>query len=297
MERKIILCTTFREFDNSANSKIQTLFLDSIKRQKYSNYKLVITTFDEKTVKPVILKEFPNNALILNEHLDNYRYSLSTVFLNGLNEAKKYSDSIVLWCTCDIILNENYFETVNRLYAADIVGTTHPNIIAYSIDDFYNGLNKWQDIDRGFDILFFSTELLKLPAIQEMLMKYYFYEWGVFEHFLLGIAIMYSKNMYNLINCADVVKIENDRKASKEPSEYLQKCHERNYKILLKCVEETEMSRKVRDLWYCHTKFKTLKWSAKYIWYTISQSCVHIVKKIINKINYLSKKIIKRQHI
>lgn len=292
-ERKIILCTTFREFDESVNSQIQILFLESILNQSYDNYQLVITTFGETTVKSKLEQMFGEKVCVIDENLQDYRYSLSSVVLNGLSVAQQYEESILMWSTCDIILEKDCFKKVNESYTEDMVITVHPNYVAKTIDSFCSRSLEVQDIDNGFDIFFFATELLRKKEVINILKEYYFYEWGVFEHFLVGIGIMYSKHMLNFINYSDVIKIENDRIASKEPSAFLKTCRERNIKILEKCISETQMTKKVRFLAYCHMQFKVIKWTPTYLFYVTKQTiivfarmCKVILQRIFTCINH-----------
>ncbi len=280
MERKIIVCTTFREFKKTENDKIQLLFLESIQKQKYSNYLLVVTTFGEKNVKPILEEKFGNKVIVIDEELEKYRYSLTMVVLNGIKIAEKYKESILIWCTCDIILKTDYFSIINKIYKKDIVGTTHPNLIAKTVGDFKNKKFTMATLGQGFDLLFFATELLKQEKIVDIIQKYYFYEWGVFEHFLIGIALMYSDNLVNLVNYSDIVKIENDREANHESKIFFQECRERNMRPFLKCIREMNMPRRVKDLKYCHSKFKILKITPKWIIYVIKLKMNEVIKKL-----------------
>lgn len=283
MEKKIIVCTTFREFDGSENEKIQDLFVDSIRKQNYSNYIVVVTTFGEKKVEPFLREKLKDKVVFYEQLLPDYRYSLSTVFLNGLKVALNNEGDILLWCTCDIILNDQYFSIINSLYCDDIVGTSHPNLITHSINDLQNKNLYKQDMDKGFDILFFSTKIFLSPEIQRMISQYYFYEWGVFEHFLIGIALMCSKNRINLFNYADVIKIENDREASNDTQQFLLECHRRNWETLLKCINETSMPATVKSLWRCHHKFKVKNKKIDYYCFFTKQIFSHFYKVISRK--------------
>lgn len=280
MERKIIVCTTFREFRKTENDKIQLLFLKSIKKQKYSNFLLVVTTFGEKNVKVILEEEFGNKVIVIDEELEKFRYSLSLVVLNGIKIAKEYKNSILIWCTCDIILKPNYFSIINKLYKKDIVGTTHPNLIAKTVTDYENKEFTMSSLNKGFDLLFFATELLKKEEVIDIIQNYLFYEWGVFEHFLIGIALMYSDNLVNLVNYANIIKIENDRKATRESIEFLNMCHKRNMCTALKCIRETNMPRGIKSLEYCHSKFKILKITPKWIKYVITLKINDFMKKL-----------------
>lgn len=283
IERKIIVCTTFREFNQTKNDEIQFLFLESIKKQKYSNYLLVVTTFGEKNVKPVLQKKFGNKVLIVEETLKEYRYSLTTVVLNGIKIAKEYKDSVLIWCTCDIILKPDYFSIINNIYEKNIVGTTHPNLVAKTVADYRKKSISMAPLGKGFDLLFFATELLKQEEVIKIIQKYYFYEWGAFEHFLIGIALMYSDNLINLVNYSNIIKIENDREANHESKEFFEECSKRNMRLVLKCIRETNMPRGIKSLEYCHSKFKILKISPGWLNYIIAPEIKKIKYYIFHK--------------
>lgn len=279
-ERKIVLCTTFREFDGSENSKIQQLFLESIKKQNYSNYLLVVTIFREKTVESFLKKRFGDRVIIKNNELKEYRYSLSTVLLNGIDVAKYYENSILIWSTCDIVLKPDYFSIINKLYTKNVVGTTHPNILAKNIENYQKGSFAMAPLGQGFDLLFFSTEILRRSEVIRIIKRYYFYEWGWFEHFLIGIALMYSNNMINLVNYSNVIKIENNRVESDESREFFERCSKRNLCPILKCIREIDMPTGIKSLEYCHSKFKILKITPYWMIYIIKPKIHNYLNRI-----------------
>lgn len=126
MNKKIYVCTTFREFCGDTNSIIQDKFLNTIKNQTYKNYKLIITTFGEKTVKSHLNKIIPEEKFLITESKKgNYKYSLTDVVINAINQIKE--PGILIWCTCDIELQPNYFQTLIEKYESGIAGITHPN--------------------------------------------------------------------------------------------------------------------------------------------------------------------------
>ena len=48
---QIIISTTFREFKEDENSKMQVAFLRSLQKQTMKNFVLVVTIFNEKNVE------------------------------------------------------------------------------------------------------------------------------------------------------------------------------------------------------------------------------------------------------
>ena len=58
---RIVLCTTLRDFDEdvpegesmSENCQMQELFLRCVARQTHQNYRLVVTTFGDKSPQPL----------------------------------------------------------------------------------------------------------------------------------------------------------------------------------------------------------------------------------------------------
>lgn len=270
-QHKIILCTTFREFDGSDNAKIQELFLESIKSQEYEDYILVVTTFGEKNVQKKLKDLFGDKAIVINETLDGYRYSLSSVILNGLEYARKYEGSILVWCTCDIIFQSNYFTEIIRRYSPSLVATTHPNIISHNLEDYYKGVNSWVSNACGFDVVFFATEFLLQNNVERIFREYYFYDWGLFEHFLIGIALQFSANMINFINFCDVFKIANDREASNDTDEFIRVSMERNREVTDRFIEAEGVDKGILDLLFCHKKFRIIKHTIRYDYFSFRE--------------------------
>ena len=78
VDKKILVCTTLRDFNGTENDKIQKFFLKSIEDQKYSNFKLVVTLFGEKNVEKE-LNKYRFESKFYTEKAENYRYSLTLV--------------------------------------------------------------------------------------------------------------------------------------------------------------------------------------------------------------------------
>ena len=80
---KLIVASTFREFDGSENDRIQRVFLEGLKNLKHTDLELVVTTFGERTVKKTIEESGLKNV-VFEEETKDYRFSLTNVLLNAL---------------------------------------------------------------------------------------------------------------------------------------------------------------------------------------------------------------------
>lgn len=268
---KIIICTTFREFNESENDKIQYLFIDGLKRQSYQNYNLVVTTFGEKKVRDILVKELGEKVFVYEDDKlpQKYRFSLTKVFENGVSEALKYKKSVVVWCTCDIILDNNFLQTIVDMYTPDLTGITHPNIISDTVDDYKNKKEKIGPLNKGIDILFFSNEIFKCQDALNYIHNYRFYNWGAFEYFLVGIALKTSKNRINIYNQSKVHKIENDRVASNETEEYFTFCKNLNVPILKKFMKDNDINHNLLEGYISRQQFKLKPFDMRFAIYSL----------------------------
>lgn len=238
----IILCTTFRDFKGTDNDKIQYMFLDNIKNQSFQDFKIVTTTFGEKKVKDVVDGYFGSKSIVREVELpSNYRFSLSDVVLSGIEELKNTEgDCIFVWCTCDIQLEHTFFKTLVDNYTKDLSGIVHPNIIYDSLDSLKNNKGIVGSIAHGIDLLFFDKETI-LKAESDI-KKYRFYDWGVFEWFLVAIGRRYSNNRINLFSQTKIKKIINNRELTNESKEYFKRCISINQPIFDSYILETRLS-------------------------------------------------------
>ncbi len=282
-DKKIIITTTFRDFQGNVNDKMQMEFLKSLKRQTYQNYILVVTIFKEteveKTVKGLLDKKTVFYHTILDE---KYRYSLSKVLLNGIHYGKEYGADILVDCSGDIVLQKNFLETVVRYYSKSYAGISHPNIFCEVNDSFDILTKRVGRRNRGIDIRFFDFSLISAPTTCKMLYRYVFYDWGCFEHFLAAIAMKYSKQMINVFDDSKVIKFENDREASNESKRYLKKSHRRNSQVLIDAARRMSIDRdKIFDLYYIHSKYRKPSYYSSRI-YTFQKNITEIAKRFIN---------------
>ena len=71
MDKEILIGTTLREFNKNDNHyETQILFLESIKKQTYQNYRLIVTEFFEKNLKETLNKFNLKYTLIKSRKLE-----------------------------------------------------------------------------------------------------------------------------------------------------------------------------------------------------------------------------------
>lgn len=269
--KKIILCTTFRDFTGSENDEIQKLFLQSIASQTYKNFELVVTLFGEKNVERE-LEKYHFATYFYNHEAGDYRYSLTPVLNNaieyGLGSGK---DFVLLWTTCDVIYDDNFFQEIINASQTNLLGTSHPHATYQCLDDCVNSCNAIpSNLYSGFDLIFFDSKYFD-KEVRQILQKYKFYDWGVFEHFLVSLAEVKQRRceavgLLNIYETSKIKKIENDRKLTNEPSMFLIKSHERNSITLRNFLRDYNLSRLYFDLTYCHLKFRSSKNCIPHLW-------------------------------
>ncbi|MDR2186117.1 MAG: hypothetical protein LBO80_10725 [Treponema sp.] len=254
----IYLCTTFREFNGSRNDEIQRLFLKSIKEQSNQNYKLIVTTFGEKTVSSVIESEFPNKSKVIDVHLENYRYSLTDVLINCIEEALLGNNILILWCTCDIILQNNFFDVLEKINTFDLAGICHPHFISNTPQDYENNIITINPLRRGIDIMFFNSEIFRNDKYFSYIKNYRNYDWGAYENFLAGVAKLSTKNRKNIFLLSRIYKIENDRVVNNETQTFLNESQSRNIQTLKSFIKNEKCTKKIMDMLYCHYLYKII---------------------------------------
>ncbi|MDL1966958.1 MAG: hypothetical protein LWW97_00070 [Deltaproteobacteria bacterium] len=264
VKKKIVVCTTLRDFNGTKNDKIQKLFLKSIEDQKYKNFELVVTLFGEKNVEKEINK-YSFVSKFYAKKAENCRYSLTLVLLNAVNELKE-DNGIILWTTCDIVFQEDFFEKIVLHTLPNTIGTSHPHI-TYINNGHFERLKQYgrQRLYSGFDLVFFDGAIFKEKPILDILSKYVFKDWGVFEHFLIALnEVLNDVNLVNLYEISKIKKIENDRKITNESGRFFVESHAKNSAVFDEFLYDYSISNKYYDLAYCHFKFKIIGCAIKH---------------------------------
>jgi len=202
--RKILICTTFREFDGGINSQIQAAFLESLLNQTYTNYTLVVTNFKETSVEQY-LKKINIDYKFFQSSLEDHRYSWTEVVHNvfSLLETNK---NIVLWTNCDNIFSNNFLEEIINNYKKDICGISWPMLSFNSLDDFAN------KEPLGNEILSRLNEFGE-PEEKPLRKVYSGYLYKFFE-FFLNKKVFYSYDPKEWIS--DIIFIDGDSLMNKE---------------------------------------------------------------------------------
>lgn len=252
--KEIVVATTFRDFKGTENDNIQHLFLDSLKKQTYKNWRLAITIYAEKNVaKTIKQKEIP--AIFYKGTSGEYRFSHSEVLINGLSSAKSSTD-VIVWTTCDVIFEENFFSS---LVKEDFdVCTSHPHYMFSSVENFQNKRQPRLIINEGIDTLAFSKSFLLKGLVKKDLSQYFFTNWGIFEHFLVAVSSVHKARMINIWGLSDISKIVNDRKVTKEGKKYLEDSWNENYKVFAQFLKAYKLNNDFLNLTYLHTRFTPL---------------------------------------
>ena len=268
MSKKIIVCTTMRDFKGTDNDLIQIKFLESLQSQTIQSLELVMTLFGEKSVEKNVKGVFPN-AVFYEGILGDYRYSLTQVLNNAIDyaETQGYSDYAILWTTCDVLYESEFIEkSINYLKDKAIV-TSHPHKIVVLNDSSYDE-SRLSSPSSGFDMLFFSSEFLQDKKIRQAHNKYVFKDWGVYEHFLISLTELSDHvKMINIYEESSIVKVENDRVLTNEPSEFLINSHKRNQIVFKEYLNNNHLSVNYFNLFFCHLKFKMSKDRLKHYLY------------------------------
>lgn len=209
---QIIVSTTFRDFDNSSNDRMQINFLRSLKSQTFQDFILVVTVFNEKNVDKVVEEILGDKVVIIYDHgCGKYKFSLSRTFMNGVDYGLENHAEILIDCSSDIVLQENFLETVRKRTGMLTAGISHPNVFRKKMSSgktkyFYGRLN-W-----GIDVRFYSLDLFQSIHVHNILNRFPSYDYGAgIEIVLCGIAVKYAVKRYNIFMESKVLKEENAR--------------------------------------------------------------------------------------
>lgn len=133
-QREILIACTFREFNGDVNAQTQEAFLESLKKQTYQNYRLIVTNYKEKFVR----KKLEDLNMPFEFHQSNLeiRSSWGEVIANSIQHLKPCKH-IVMWTNADVIYEVNYFEEVIRHFSPNIAGTSYMAHHCRTLSDYY----------------------------------------------------------------------------------------------------------------------------------------------------------------
>jgi len=255
--KKILICTTFREFNGSSNDQIQRLFLSSLKNQTYNNWELIVTTFNEKNVENT-LNQLSIHNKVFYSHNKSCRFSLTEVFENCISSIEETDKNIIIWTTCDVIFDNNFFENIIKNYSKNFCGTSHPHFIFDNIKNLEINKSLKQSLYDGIDTIFFDADIFLNIKNKKLINNYRFVNWGIFEHFLVAIGNISADSMINLWGVSNINKISNDRSLNNENSGFLTESWNNNYPVFMNFLNNNGLNKKYLDLFYCHRQFKII---------------------------------------
>jgi hypothetical protein len=223
--RKILVCTTFREFNGNSNDEMQRMFLANLKTQTYQNYLLVATVFGEKNVQTVLDK---SNVpyVMFNGDAYEYRFSLTQVLENAISLVDKPESYIIIFtCSDDLWENDLFEKVVNEMTPLSCC-TSLPHISYKSIDDF-----KIKKIGGyiwgGVDLICFDGDIFLNPEARAAIRDYPNHGRGMTEYIFSSVAKVFSKRMFNMWPLK-IHRIDNDVDISSKTREYFAFCNAHN---------------------------------------------------------------------
>lgn len=266
--RKILICTTFREFNGNSNDKIQRLFLSTLKRQTYQNYLVVATTFGEKNVESALREEKVPHVIFAGD-AGEYRFSSTQVMENGISLIDKSKSYIIIWTTCDDLLEDRFFERIVNTMTPFSCCTSLPHIVYRNIED-YKKKKIGGRIYGGIDLICFDGDVFLNSEARSAIRDYPNKGWGLFEYFLSGIGRVFCQRMYNAWP-AQIEAIRNDRKANNETLSYFDSSTTYNKKKYVDFIRKYSLKGDVYSSILCYkTSFRYVKvWSMIFIMVTI----------------------------
>jgi hypothetical protein len=265
--RRVVVCTTFRSFDGSPNDRIQREFLRGLAAQTESGWELVVTLFGETGVEEA-LRDAKVPFTTFEGTSGEYKFSLTDVVTNGIACADRNGprSSVLLWTTCDVVFPPNLLAEIVRRFERGDSGTSHPHRIAPSFEDFAagrvtdafpHGPLSPEKVNEGIDFVYFDADVFAPGSrARAVLEEYRFVDWGLFEHFLVGIAQLYAARRLNLWATAPIVKIANDRAGGAETAAYFDRAWNRNYVPMRRFLDEHALGSELLQLHECHVQFE-----------------------------------------
>lgn len=267
---QIVISTTFRDFDGSPNDRMQMKFLYSLSRQTFQDFVLVVTVFNEKKVDRIVRKVLGNKATIIYDcGSDNYIFSLSKTFMNGVDYGLANHARILVDCSSDIILQDNFLEVVNKRIKKCTAGISHPNIFRERMCDGRIQYS-YGKIGRGIDIRFYSLDLFQNKHVYDLLNRFPSYDYGAgIERILCGMAIKYAKGRYNIFMESKVLKEENNREGQiGVETEFMRKGAERNIPVTERFIRSEHIPQKYICLLEMNRAYRVTKLAWMYqLWF------------------------------
>ena len=223
--RKIIICTTFREFNGNSNDEIQRLFLRSLRNQTYQNFIVAPTIFTEKNTESVLEAEnIPFKAFYSNA--GKYRYSHSKVVENAITLIDKPNSYILIWTCSDDLFERDFLEKIVASMTPLSCCTSLPHIGYRNVDEYLHK-KVFNYTYGGIDLICFDGDIFLNQEARKVIRDFPNLGQNMIEYFLSGVGRVFSKRMFNMWPIK-IERINNDRKANNETREFITMCTTRN---------------------------------------------------------------------
>ncbi len=229
--KKILITTTFRDFEEgNKNSEMQVDFLKSLIAQTYQNFIVVVTLFGEKNVEKVVRKYLGDKVFFVEKKIPSeLRYSPTEVICSGIEMNSELFADVILDCSGDIKLEDNFLECVEKNVKAGYMGVSVPHIF---VNDYGEIVRSVEEEPDCIDVRFFDAKILCKEEVYLKFKNYALYDWGGIEHFITAIGVKYADVMINIFAESKVIKKDNDRVAANESDKYMKLGVARNHRKL-----------------------------------------------------------------
>lgn len=229
--RKILITTTFREFEEgNKNSDMQADFLRSLIAQTYQDFVVVVTLFGEKNVEKVVREYLGDKVFFVEKKIPSeFRYSPTEVICSGIEMNSELFADVILDCSGDIKLEDNFLECVERNTKTGYMGVSAPHIF---INDYNEIIRNIEEEPDCIDVRFFDAGILCNEDVYLQFKNYPLYDWGGIEHFVTAIGVRYADAMINIFAESKAIKKDNDRVVANEPDTYMKVGVARNHRKL-----------------------------------------------------------------
>ena len=226
MDKEILIGTTLREFNKNDNHyETQILFLESIKKQTYQNYRLIVTEFFEKNLKETLNKFNLKYTLIKSRKLEflkniNAKFS-HWEFMDNTFKFNIFNKNIIVSSLSDIIFEENFFEILNKNYKPNFSGTCWPQINYLNPKKYHLGHKKKLLSDSRLSHEFFDRLDKNMSDVyflcgNNVIDENFKLLWKQLEHhgrasgiFAPLVYSFFNKNRYNLYFKSKISSITN----------------------------------------------------------------------------------------
>lgn len=229
--KKILITTTFRDFEEgNKNSEMQEDFLRSLISQTYQNFIVVVTLFGEKNVEKVVRNYLGDKAFFVEKKIPSeFRYSPTEVICSGIEMNSELYADVIMDCSGDIKLEDNFLECVERNVKTGYMGVSIPHIFVNESGEIVQSVEQEPDC---IDVRFFDAKILSNENVYFKFKNYTLYDWGGIEHFITAIGVKYAVAMVNIFDESKVIKMDNDRVAAGETDKYMKVGVARNHRKL-----------------------------------------------------------------